>query len=102
MKLSKDELLQKVAEKITDEDISIELMEDISDSMGADAGAEDEEKTKLAEDLATVTASLEEATAKIEELKKKYKDRFLSGGDDRIDEEIEDIEENKIIDVKEI
>ncbi len=102
MKLSKDELLKKVAEKITDEDISIELMEDISDSMGADAGAEDEEKAKLAEDLATVTASLEEATAKIEELKKKYKDRFLSGEDVKNDEDVEDIEENKIIDVKEI
>ena len=41
-RLSKDELLKKITEKVTDEDLVIELMEDISDSL--DVSYEDEKK----------------------------------------------------------
>ena len=36
MKLSKDELIAKVNEKVMDEDVKIELMEDITDSFESD------------------------------------------------------------------
>lgn len=91
-KLSKDELLKKITEKITDEDLVIELMEDISDSLDVSA----EEEKKVLED------KINDLELKLEDLKTKYKERFLKG--EVIDEvkEIEEPREEEVIDIKEI
>ena len=92
-KLSKDELLAKITERITDEDLVIELMEDISDSLDVSA----EEEKKVLED------KINDLELKLEDLKTKYKERFLKG--DVIEEkeiEIEEPKEEEVIDIKEI
>lgn len=95
-KLSKEELLSKITERITDEDLSIELMEDISDSIGGD----DSESVK-----AEYEAKISELTSALEELKKKYKERFLKGEEseeEKTEEPSEELEEKEVIDVEEI
>lgn len=92
-KLSKDELLKKITEKITDEDLVIELMEDISDSLDVST----EEEKKVLEDKIT------ELELKVEDLKTKYKERFLKGNDlEEKEIEIEEPKEEEVIDIKEI
>lgn len=94
-KLSKEELIKKVSEKVMDEDVSIELMEDITDSFDTetvDTSSEDK-------------ARIEELETKLKEIKDKYKERFLKGSDEKEDiEESEDTEmkEKEVIDIKEI
>lgn len=95
MKLSKEELLAKINEKVMDEDVKIELLEDITDSLEIDAEPKEDERV----------AELEE---KYKALQEKYKERFLKGEekeDEKEDEEKEDeeeLEEEEVIDVKEI
>lgn len=89
MKLSKEDLLRKVSERVNDEELAIELMEDISDSM---------EVTDAIE-LETVKAKLEDMTYKYTSLQQRFKERFFEGAD-HSDEEIET--ERNVIDVKEI
>lgn len=92
-KLSKDELLKKITEKITDEDLVIELMEDISDSLDVSA----EEEKKVLED------KIAELELKLEDLKTKYKERFLKGEViEEVKDEIEEPKEEEVIDIKEI
>lgn len=94
-KLSKEELLSKITEKITDEDLSIELMEDISDSFGGD-----DESVK-----AEYEAKISELTNALDELKKKYKERFVKGEEseeEKSEEPSEELEEKEVIDVEEI
>lgn len=92
-KLSKDELLKKITEKITDEDLVIELMEDISDSLDVST----EEEKKVLEDKIT------ELELKLEDLKTKYKERFLKGNElEEKEIEIEEPKEEEVIDIKEI
>ncbi len=87
MKLSKEELKKKIDEKIVDEDLKIELLEDIEDSF---------------EEAPAVTDT-EDYKAKYEELKEKYKARFLdSDSKDETEEKTEELEEVEEIDVKEI
>lgn len=91
MKLSKEELKQKVNELVTDNDIAIQLLEDIEDSM--EVGEVD-------------TAKIDELQAKLDDLQEKYKQRFLKG-DDKKDAEgkkevDEELEEKEVIDIKEI
>lgn len=94
-KLSKEELIKKVSEKVMDEDVSIELMEDITDSFDTetvDTSSEDK-------------ARIEELETKLKEIKDKYKERFLKGSDEKEDiDESEDTEmkEKEVIDIKEI
>lgn len=94
-KLSKEELIKKVSEKVMDEDVSIELMEDITDSFDTetvDTSSEDK-------------ARIEELETKLKEIKDKYKERFLKGSDEKEDiDESEDSEmkEKEVIDIKEI
>lgn len=95
MKLSKDELIAKVNEKVMDEDVKIELMEDITDSFEGDTSEND---TRIAE--------LEE---KLKVMTEKYKERFLKGDEKKEDdaeeqkEDVEDeMEEKEVIDIKEI
>ena len=89
MKLSKEDLKKKIDEKISDEDLKIELLEDIEDSM------------EIAEE--PDTTAYDELKVKYDELKAKYKERFLSG-DDKEDEKEDtpEMKEEEIIDVKEI
>lgn len=93
MKLSKDELKQKVNELVTDNDIAIQLLEDIEDSM--EVGEVD-------------TAKIDELQAKLDDLQEKYKQRFLKGDDKKEDAEEkkedvdEELEEKEVIDIKEI
>ena len=61
MKLSKDELKQKVNELVTDNDIAIQLLEDIEDSM--EVGEVD-------------TSKIDELQARFDDLQEKYKQRF--------------------------
>lgn len=94
-KLSKEELIKKVSEKVMDEDVQIELMEDITDSMEVEnVDTSSEDKTRI-----------EELETQVKELKQKYKDRFLKGSEEKEDEEKEDdveLKEKEVIDIKEI
>ena len=86
MKLSKDELKQKVNELVTDNDIAIQLLEDIEDSMEV--------------------GEVDELQAKLDDLQEKYKQRFLKGDDKKDAEDKkevdEELEEKEVIDIKEI
>lgn len=96
MKLSKAELKQKISDSITDnDDLVIRLLEDIEDSMPEDS----------AENIMDETAKkeLEDLKWKYDDLKAKYKERFLSCKEkDPEDEKDEGLEEKEVIDVKEI
>ena len=91
MKLSKEDLKAKVNELVTDNDIAIQLLEDIEDSM--EVGEVD-------------TAKIDELQAKLDDLQEKYKQRFLKGDDKKDDEDKkevdEELEEKEVIDIKEI
>lgn len=96
MKISKQELKQRISDAITDnDDLVISLLEDVEDSMVENSESVMDE-TKMKE--------FEELKWKYDDLKAKYKERFLKG-DDKPDEDAEDDEELKeeeVIDVKEI
>lgn len=91
MKLSKEELKQKVNELVTDNEIAIQLLEDIEDSM--EIGEVD-------------TTKIDELQAKFDDLQEKYKQRFLKGDDKKDAEDKkevdEELEEKEVIDIKEI
>lgn len=91
MKLSKEELKQKVNELVTDNDIAIQLLEDIEDSM--EVGEVD-------------TSKIDELQAKLDDLQEKYKQRFLKGDAKKEAEDKkevdEELEEKEVIDIKEI
>ena len=91
MKLNKDELKQKVNELVTDNNIAIQLLEDIEDSM--EVGEVD-------------TSKIDELQAKLDDLQEKYKQRFLKGDDKKDAEDKkevdEELEEKEVIDIKEI
>lgn len=92
MKLSKEELKQKIDEKISDEDLKIELLEDIEDSVDVT-----EDETEKVEKTA-----YDEVVAERDEIKRKYKERFLQGNDKEEIKEDEELKEEEVIDVKEI
>lgn len=95
MKLSKEELKKKIDEKIEDNDTKIELLEDIEDSFEVET---EKEETVSKEDYETLKAEHES-------LKEKYKNRFLSKDEEKeekTEDDGEELEEEKIIDVKEI
>ena len=91
MKLSKEELKQKVNDLVADNDIAIQLLEDIEDSM--EVGEVD-------------TTKIDELQAKLDDLQEKYKQRFLKGDDKKEAEDKkevdEELEEKEVIDIKEI
>lgn len=95
MKLNKEELKKKIDEKISDDDLKIELLEDIEDSI--DVSENETEKVEK--------TAYDEVMAERDEIKRKYKERFLKGEEVKEDENKEDDEELKeeeVIDVKEI
>lgn len=91
MKLSKDELIAKINEKVMDEDVKIELMEDITDSVEAEGSSNEEDKQRI-----------KELETKYKDLQEKYKERFLNSNTKEDKEEMIDNEEEKTIDIKEI
>lgn len=97
MKLSKQELKQRISDAITDnDDLVISLLEDVEDSMVENSESVMDE-TKMKE--------LEELKWKYDDLKAKYKERFLKGDDvedEDAKEDDEELKEEEVIDVKEI
>lgn len=96
MKLNKEELKKKIDEKVEDEDLKIELLEDIEDSVDVIKEDETEKVEKTAYD---------DVVAERDEIKRKYIERFLNGEEVKEDEnkeDDEDLKEEEIIDVKEI
>lgn len=96
MKLSKEELKKRIDEVVADEDIKISLLEDIEDSM-----------TEVESEGETVTKEeYDKVVSERDEIKQKYKDRFLSGEETKeVEEEKEEKgleEEGEVIDIKEI
>ena len=86
-KLTRDELIAKVNEKLADNsELAVELMEDITDSF---------ENVDLSGYVEKVV---------YDELLQKYKDRFLNPSElvEEVKEEVIDNEEDKVIDVQEI
>lgn len=97
MKLSKQELKQKISDSIQDnDDLVISLLEDIEDSM-----PEEGTDTVMMESLKKENEELKMQNG---ELKQKYKERFLNGTEDKKDEPTEEsgLEEKEVIDVKDI
>ena len=94
MKMSKDDLIKKINDKVMDEDVKIELMEDITDSF--EEGSTNEEDTQR----------ITELEEKYKTLQEKYKERFLKGDDKKDEQDKEDVdeelEEKEVIDIKEI
>jgi hypothetical protein len=94
MKLSKEELKKKITEVVADEDTQIALLEDIEDSF---VESEDGDKVKK--------SAYDELEIKYNDLKSKYKERFLKGDDvedEDAKEDDEELKEEEVIDVKEI
>ena len=92
MKLSKEELKKKIDEVISDDELKISLLEDIEDSVDVTDETEKVEKT-----------AYDDLMIKYEDLKEKYKRRFLSEDDMTEDtKEDEEIKEEEVIDVTEI
>lgn len=93
-KYSAEELSSRINDLELDDDVKISLMEDITDSVSPDES----------EELANLKAELEKAKADYEELKEKYKARFLKAVESDEEEKVEDedLEEKEVIDVKEL
>lgn len=90
-RLGKDEFNKKYSEKINDDNLLIELMEDATDSFDNES------------EINSLKEKLEQKEKEYEDLKTKYKERFLSG--DVIvpkKEVIEDIQEKEYVDIREI
>lgn len=89
-KLTKEELIRKISEKVEDNELQVELMEDITDSFGEEID----------------TSELEELKTKYDDLMEKYRSRFLDVKEvkEELEEKTEDEEmkEEEVIDVKEI
>ena len=88
-KLEKDALLSKISEKVENEEIAIELMEDITDSFPSDT------------ENANLRSELEKKNQEYEDLKTKYKERFLDTP--KVKEDIpQELEVKNYYDLKEI
>lgn len=96
-KLTKEEMKQKYNETITEnDDLLISLLEDIEDSMSEEVFSEEERR-----ELETLREDIAKKDAEIDELKRKYKERFLSATDEE-EPKVEELEEKKVIDITEI
>lgn len=102
MKLSKEELKQKIDTLDLTDDLKITLLEDIEDSFPSDEITAQME-AQYQTDKANLEAQIANEKAYIEELKAKYKERFLKGDDKPEDKsEPEEVKEEEVIDIKEI
>ena len=95
MKVSKQELKQRISDNIKDnDDLVISLLEDIEDSMI-------ETNEQVMDE--TAKRELEDLKWKYDNLKEKYKYRFLNKVEDDENKEDENgLEEKEIVDIKEI
>lgn len=92
-KMSKEELLSKITERVEDESLKMELLEDISDSM---------EVTDTTE-ADSLRNELEAKKVEYDALKAKYISRFTEAVADVVEEiKEEEPKEEEVIDVKEI
>lgn len=96
MKLSKEELMAKVNEKVENVDLAIELIEDITDSF------------ELA-DTSELDNKISELTDELSNLKEKYKNRFLGIPENPEElngageaEDVPELETKEVVDIKEI
>ena len=89
-RLGKDEFNKKYSEKINDDDLLIELMEDATDSFDNES------------EVNSLKEKLEQKEKEYEDLKAKYKERFLSSDVLTKKEVIEDIQEKEYVDIREI
>lgn len=90
MKLSKEELKQKINDLAVDDDVKITLLEDVEDSFETTEDNSEE---------------LETLQTKYEELKEKYKSRFLTGKEEdkkEDDKKEEELEEQEIVEETDI
>lgn len=97
MVLSKEDFKKKIDTLEISDDKKIEILEDIEDSWTDDVN--EEYKARYEAEKKEMEASIASLEAETAELKAKYKERFFNTG---AVENKEDIEEKKIIDVKEI
>ena len=89
-KLEKDALISKISEKVDNEDLAIELMEDITDSFPSDA------------ENVNLRSELEKKNQEYEDLKTKYKERFLESKPSSNEDPIKELEVKNYYDLKEI
>lgn len=87
MKLSKDELKQKIVQTVTDEDVQIALLEDVEDSMDITSDNTDE--------INTLKAENEDLKTKYDDIKTKYKNRFLGTEKKETEEKIDEPKEEE-------
>lgn len=98
--ISKEELKKKIAESGLSEDKQIEILEDIEDSWTEDIN--EEYRARYEAEKKQMEAEIASLEAEAEDLKARYKERFLSGEARKDVDVVENIDEEKIIDVKEI
>ncbi len=97
MRLSREDFLKKLSESGFDDETTVSLMEDLSDSW-TDEFIEDR-----TEELEQLKKDLEDLDIKYKELLQKYKDRFLNiDVEEETKEEDSEEESEEVIDVKEI
>lgn len=89
-KLEKDALISKISEKVENEDLAIELMEDITDSFPNDSEKE------------TLKSELDKKIQEYEDLKTKYRERFLESKPVKVEDPIKELEVKNYYDLKEI
>lgn len=98
MKLSKQELKQRISDSIKDnDDLVISLLEDVEDSMSE--GSNDDVQ------IETLKKEKEELEWKYNDIKTRYKERFLAGVNEikeNPEDKIDEVEEKTVIDVTEI
>lgn len=101
MVLSKEDFKKKIDTLEISDDKKIEILEDIEDSWTEDIN--EEYKATYEAEKKDMEASIARLEAEVAELKAKYKERFFNTENVENKDDIpEDIEEKKIIDVKEI
>lgn len=102
MVLSKEDFKKKIDELEISDDKKIEILEDIEDSWTEDVN--EEYRARYEAEKKEMEASIANLEAETANLKAKYKERFFNSDtvENREDDIREDIEEKKIIDVKEI
>ena len=94
-KYSAEDLSSRINDLELDDEVKISLMEDITDSISPDES----------EELASLKSELEKAKADYDDLKEKYKERFLKAAEvEEVKDEVkeEELEEKEVIDIKEI
>lgn len=101
MVLSKEDFKKKIDTLEISDDQKIELLEDIEDSWTDDVN--EEYQARYEAEKKEMKASIASLEAEAAELKAKYKERFFNTENvENKDDISEDIEDKKIIDVKEI